>query len=87
MDKTKLESEYMASIQALRTDCEQLRRQVFEQSRFMEDSQVAGEAAPVDQSLRRRLSMKESMCNEYNKRVEVLFCLLGRRLYIHYFVT
>lgn len=69
-EKTKLESEYVASIQALRGDCEQLRRQVFERSRTFADDSAAADCDDVA-ILRLKLTEKEVQCVEFNRRVEV----------------
>ena len=68
LEKTKLESEYVLSIQALRSDCEQLRKQVFERSRtFTDDSTIEGDDAAL---LRLKLTEKEAQCVEFNRRLE-----------------
>lgn len=72
LEKTKLESEYVLSIQALRSDCEQLRKQVFERSRtFTEDSTLEGDDVAM---LRLKLTEKEVQCVEFNHRLEALTC-------------
>ena len=72
LEKTKLESEYVLSIHALRSDCEQLRKQVFEPSRtFTDDSTIEGDDVAM---LRLKLTEKEAQCVEFNRRMEALAC-------------